>query len=502
MTHDYVSHGTSTLFAALNVLDGTRPLPSIVTFLGEHRRIDCLIFGDTMIPITARWISFAGLDALERHLQGRHATWLWAILGLAFVARAVVAAVFADLDPATANIWEYGQIARWTLEHGRMVFQIVVAHDVPGHAAGTTFAYPTAWTPPLLIFVWMGLFLLFGVTKLALAMMTALNVLTGVGIVYYSIRAARALFDSEVIALLVAIVMALHPVFVFSVTTYHALNVYILLLLILFDLTRSTRRQTYAMSVLVGVVAAVAALIRLEYLLLAGGVMLGSLITRREWKMTAVAALTTFVVIAPWTARNYAVFHRLIPVANLMGNGLFKGFNPETNGSGNWEDTNGVAARLLGREFDAVPLDSNYENAMDEIYYNAALDYMKSHPLRSFVVLPIYKVALFWIYDLPEPKTHHPLYQLQFWPLFVLSITGLGMATRAGCFARPDHRTVLILFAFQTLIMTIYAVHARYRMNVEPFLYAYAAVGAVGLWGWLHRRLRNLGAWVRGHVLR
>jgi hypothetical protein len=38
-----------------------------------------------------------------------------------------------------------------------------------------------------------------------------------------------------------------------------------------------------------------------------------------------------------------------------------------------------------------------------------------------------------------------------------------------------------------------YAVHARYRMNVEPFLFGYAAVGTVGLWGWLQRRLRTSG---------
>jgi hypothetical protein len=72
--------------------------------------------------------------------------------------------------------------------------------------------------------------------------------------------------------------------------------------------------------------------------------------------------------------------------------------------------------------------------------------------------------------------------------LFVLSIIGLAI----GCFARPDHRTVLVLFAFQTLVMMSYAVCARYRMNVEPFLYAYA-VGAVGSWRWLHRRLRISG---------
>ena len=105
----------------------------------------------------------------------------------------------------------------------------------------------------------------------------------------------------------------------------------------------------------------------------------------------------------------------------------------------------------------------------------------------------MYKSALFWIYEFYEPITHEVLYQLQFWPLFVLSIIGLAMAGRSGCFARPDHRTVLVLFAFQTLVMMSYAVHARYRMNVEPFLYAYAAVGAVGLWGWLHRRLRISG---------
>jgi hypothetical protein len=54
-------------------------------------------------------------------------------------------------------------------------------------------------------------------------------------------------------------------------------------------------------------------------------------------------------------------------------------------------------------------------------------------------------------------------------------------------------RTVLVLFAFQTLVTIGSVVLARYRMNVEPFLYAYAAVGAVGLSGWLRRGLRISG---------
>src|SRR5712671_868287 len=98
-----------------------------------------------MIPITARWIRAAGLDALECRLQARSVTWLWAMLAVAFVARAVVAVVFTDLDPATANIWEYGGIAQATLEHGRMVCTIAICHSAPVSPTGTTFIYPTAF---------------------------------------------------------------------------------------------------------------------------------------------------------------------------------------------------------------------------------------------------------------------------------------------------------------------------------------------------------------------
>jgi hypothetical protein len=57
-----------------------------------------------------------------------------------------------------------------------------------------------------------------------------------------------ALFGSEVSALLVGMIMALCPVFVFSVTPYHALNVYILPLLLVFDLTLSRGAHTYTVS--------------------------------------------------------------------------------------------------------------------------------------------------------------------------------------------------------------------------------------------------------------
>src|SRR5215472_14488355 len=98
-----------------------------------------------MIPPMARWVRAAGLDVLEGQLQARHEIWLWAVLATAFVARAAIAAMFTDLDPTTANIWEYGDIARATLEHGRMVCSVLICHSASELPADTTFVYPTAF---------------------------------------------------------------------------------------------------------------------------------------------------------------------------------------------------------------------------------------------------------------------------------------------------------------------------------------------------------------------
>lgn len=443
-----------------------------------------------MTPALQRQVDLAGLAALDRSIRERPVFWLWLVLGLALTARAAVALALTNIDPSTANIWEYGRIARLSLEYGRMVFEAPIPHT----AGPSMYVFPTAYMPPFLIFVWMGLFWLFGVSKLALATMTALNVLMGVGIVYYTMRIARTLFGSELLAVITGLVMALHPVFVYSVVTYQALNLYILMLLVVFDLTRAERPQTFWLSVLVGLLTGIVVLVRTEYLVLAGAISLGALITHRRWKMTLVAALTALAVLAPWTVRNYAVMHRLIPVANSAGHNLYKGFNPEANGSGNWVDDHRIIQKRLGDKIARIPLTPNYENDLDDIERAAALEFIKEHPFRSFVVLPMLKIALFWFYDVTDPITHMLLYQIQFWPLFITSIIGLAAAARAGYFSKPDHRTVLILFAFQTLVMAAYAVHSRYRMNVEPFLYAYASFGGLVLLAWLRSKLARTTA--------
>jgi 4-amino-4-deoxy-L-arabinose transferase-like glycosyltransferase len=409
-------------------------------------------------------------QAIESHWVASMA----GLMGFALMIRLVAVACLANNDPATANLWEYGTIAKTALDNGGQL--LFTAH----RPDGSLFHYPTAFMPPMHVFIWMGLFWLFGVSSWALSAMLALNVLGGMAIVYGTAQVALRLFQQRSVAWLAALFVAINPVFVYSVTTYHAINAYIPLLLWVFLLLTHPQRQNLVRThVLAGAITGFVALERTEYIILAGAFHLAVLAHHRQLKLLLLAVLTGLVMVLPWSVRNYVVFDKFVLVANTKGYNLHKGFNPEANGSGDWADNHGIRQRQLGPQLAAVPLDTQFENNTDKILELAAIKYIKEEPLQAFVVLPLKKLSLFWLFDIHDPITHQWLYQAQFWPLFLLSALGLFTAWRLGVFKQSVHKAVLLMFLFQSLVMTAYAVHARYRMNVEPFLYVYAAYGII-----------------------
>jgi hypothetical protein len=74
-----------------------------------------------------------------------------AIVILAALTRLAVLGLFADIDPAMANLWEYGATAREYLEQG----YLARTRELPD---GSEFVFPTAFMPPLPVWMWIGLF--------------------------------------------------------------------------------------------------------------------------------------------------------------------------------------------------------------------------------------------------------------------------------------------------------------------------------------------------------
>ena len=111
------------------------------------------------------------------------------------IARVLAISLFADVNPASANLWEYGDEARNYMEHGQISF-------VYFSGTGDEFLAPSSYMPPGLVFVWIVLFELFGITSHALSIMLALNVILGTLIVFLTHQIAVAVTNNKRVAIL------------------------------------------------------------------------------------------------------------------------------------------------------------------------------------------------------------------------------------------------------------------------------------------------------------
>jgi hypothetical protein len=132
---------------------------------------------------------------------------LFAVFALALAARAGAILVLSDLDPATAQLWEYGQQASCAvLTNGPLcLYKFTGSQAEP---------YPSAFMPPLLSYIWWGLFAALGISKAAVGTFLALNALVGAACAPLLMRLSRQLGFSPGAALAAGLIFALYPSFV------------------------------------------------------------------------------------------------------------------------------------------------------------------------------------------------------------------------------------------------------------------------------------------------
>ena len=126
-----------------------------------------------------------------------------------------------------------------------------------------------------------------------------------------------------------------------------------------------------------GVVAGAAVLVRpqmLFFLLLAGG----WLAARRRLALAAALAAGSLLVVAPWTARNYAHYGRFVLVASEGGVTFWTGNHRLAIGEGDLAANPALKQAQLALR---ARYPSLSEEAMEPIYYREALAWMRANPL-------------------------------------------------------------------------------------------------------------------------
>jgi 4-amino-4-deoxy-L-arabinose transferase-like glycosyltransferase len=182
--------------------------------------------------------------------------------------------------------------------------------------------------------------------------------------------------------------------------------------------------------------------------------------SRRAFSMALAAGVIFLALLAPWVARNYLVFHRLIPV---RGN-----FWAELR-MGNAEDAVGLWRSWMHPSSNVLELQKYRQ--MGEVAYvqskkHDALAFIRTHP-RRFVVLCLRRAGFYW-YGTPRDTGMELLSEsrnLAFLLSSILAFAGLWVVWR-----RKNPATFLfasLLFA-APLIYYLTFPHPRYRAPIEP----------------------------------
>ena len=391
--------------------------------------------------------------------------WPWLLVALALAAR-IGFALGSGIDPLSAS-------------DDAKAYHDVAVNVVSGHGFVTTLDPPHrldvayATRPPLTPLTLALGYAVFGpkvvIAQLVLALVGAFGVL-GVYLL------ARELFSASV-AGVSGLLAALHPFFLFlaavPLTETLAITLYTWIALALLRLRAS---PTPARAIVAGVLLGLASLNRPQLLGFVPFVIVWAWLAldtdRRRALGTALLVLLAWgLCLAPWTARNYGLFHRVIPVSLQAGSTLYQGNNPYAEvplrrlreGARGWYNDPRWGEPIEG----LAPLEA------DRRALRLALDYIRAHP-GAFVSYAAQKEAIFWsAYD-------HPVHRLSWYAVAALGVTGLVLTRRRW----RDLLGVHLLIVETALVAMVFTSMPRFRAPVEPFLLVLAAVTVVQLWPW------------------
>jgi hypothetical protein len=364
--------------------------------------------------------------------------------------------------------WEAGRIAR-ALVAG-------CGYADPFSNVWMAHTGPTAWLPPLYPLLLAGIFRVFGVFTPASAwvlftIQSAFSAATAVAIWQIAIRCF-----SRPVALWSAWLWALYPAAMqyavrwpWETTISTGLFAFTVALAIQMKCigeshrngARLLTRQWLLFGLLWGLIALSNATL-LMFLPVCGVWILAGKDRMRYAVRDAVLAAAVFVVcIAPWTFRNYAVFHRFIPLRGNFGAELYMG-----NGPG----STGFLMEYLHPFQDPVQLRRYAE--IGEVQYvtergAAAKAFIAAHPAH-FLADVARRIWFFWA-GVPSDQVWYKESAriLNFAFLSTAGLLGLALALRNRIPAASLFAWAFLLLPVPYYIVTV---HARFRHPLEPLI--------------------------------
>ncbi len=423
---------------------------------------------------------------------------LWLFAAVAFVARVGVAVELKGWR--SPNAMEHKSIAM-SLAQGR------------GFTFGDWKYYgPTSVQSPPFPFLLAGLFKVFGTdtppdgslagaNRAYLAVMV-LNGVAGAGLVFLTYAAARTLGAAPLAGVAAAALVAVWPTQVYAARAVQAITLITCALtgmtVLYYRAVRTGSGGAWTGYAFLAALAALTEPVFLPAVALSGGLML---LTRRlTWgqrgRNAAVLAFATAAVIGPWTARNYVVHGKLMPVKSTTWVNVWKGNNDFASGTDRLVMTDAQRQKAWAQNgsltnddvsdtdhaYDMLDLSQKArlvnrpEPFREAVFREFAAGWIAAHP-TTYAQLCGRRLLKTLTVDWDNPRSYNKPYLASRAALILMTLAGLAVAWRqrwsllfpalmAGC-------------ALATYTLTVTA--ARFSIPFEPLQLTLGAAALVAV---------------------
>jgi 4-amino-4-deoxy-L-arabinose transferase-like glycosyltransferase len=389
----------------------------------------------------------------------RHLPSISAILVVAFVVRLVWAALVPVIP--LSDSYDYHTFALNWVQYG---------------VYGWGPNQPSAIWPPGTSAAYALIYSLFGSGQWAIK---CFNLAIGVLIVFLTIELGRRWFN-QTVGLIAGLLVALWPVFIEYTTIIGSEMLFtatLLGVLLLFDEICSNERHLTLLAVVFGGLIGIATLLRPTAILLPALLASVFYLQKRAivptLKLLSISTVLTLIVLAPWSARNYALFGELVLTSTSGGGNLWMGNNPATTG-------------FYQKPPDHPGLN---EAQLDRLFKDDAVAYIKQAPL-AFVTRTMVKALRLYERETIGVVWNRPgiegtfgslgvsaikVVSQAFWMgALLLFVIGCYFSSRQGFASFARHPGVATL-AYFTLIYAIIVVQDRYHVPTDPIVATFAA---------------------------